>query len=122
MAAPSKRHGAVLVARPTERGVPAGRDRHHHGIEPVGRPVDDLPPVVLGDDLQLAVAVQEPARRAQLLLQFGRLGQPDLAAVPPHAAVAVCGCQRTQSAMTSPLAMPLFWLVYRALKPMMLTI
>ena len=43
-------------------------------------------------------------------------------AVPPHAAVAVCGCQRTQSAMTSPLAMPLFWLVYRALKPMMLTI
>jgi hypothetical protein len=35
---------------------------------------------------------------------------------------AVCGCQRTQSAMTSPLAMPLFWLVYRALKPMMLTI
>ena len=52
-------------------------------------------------------------------------GWPDDAArpaVPPHAAVAVCGSQRTQSAMTSPLAMPLFWLVYRALKPMMLTI
>jgi len=59
-----ERDGAIHLASAAERGVPPGGDRHHHGVEPVGRAVDDLPPILLGDDLELAIAVQEPARRA----------------------------------------------------------
>ena len=46
-----ERHRPGDLTRQGEGREATTGDRHHHGVEPVGRAVDDLSPLVFGDDL-----------------------------------------------------------------------